>query len=332
MSNSQKKHGFRYCLTCKTKLQKWGKTVSGKQRWRCSICASSNVKPRLDLSRGFTFERFITWLLGKASQNELPGVARTFRDQTAWCWSVPVPAVRTGEIHHAGMCDGIYVGGQVCLIARTSEYVIAWLWVPYESSHYWAQLFQLLSPPTYVVCDGQKGLLRALALCWPTTVVQRCRFHAWLNVKTKLTLHPESRAGQSLLQLTRELQRVRTRQQARRWKRKLKYWYKKHKAFVNQRTVKTTPKPRERYWQYTHVRTRSAYRQLYKIADDLLRSSYRQSPQLPSTTNHVEGGINSQIRTKIKLHRGMSNEHQKVLVNWYLYTRTEEQKPTRFCL
>lgn len=53
----------------------------------------------------------------------------------------------------------------VCLIARTTTYVIAWRWVPYESSQYWAELFKLLPPPTYVVCDGQKGLLKALALC-----------------------------------------------------------------------------------------------------------------------------------------------------------------------
>jgi hypothetical protein len=332
MKNSPKKHGFRYCPTCKKKLQKWGTTAAGKQRWRCSVCTLSKTNPRPDLSRGFVFERFIAWLLGKASQNELPGAARTFRDQTAWCWNVPVPSVLTGEIHHTIIVDGIHVGGQICLIARTTEFVVAWLWVPYESSTYWAELFRLLSPPTYVVCDGQKGLLRALALCWPTTVVQRCRFHAWLNVKAKLTLHPMSRAGCELLQLTRDLQRVRTRRQARRWKRKLKLWHRKHKAFVNERTVKPHPKPRERRWRYTHERTRSAYRQLDKIKGDLLHSSYRRDPRLPSTTNHVEGGINSQLRTKIKLHRGMINEHQMVLVNWYLYTRTEGRKPTRFCL
>lgn len=332
MKNISKKHGFRYCPECKSKLKKRGKTAAGKQRWYCRICSQSCVKTRPDLSRGFTFERFISWLLGKDSQDELDGAARTFRDQTTWCWDVPVPRVLTGEIHHAIIVDGIRVGGQICLVARTTEFVIAWLWVPYESSVYWTELFQLLPAPTYVVCDGQKGLLKAIALRWPHTIVQRCRFHAGLNVKAKLTLHPESKAGQRLLKLTRDLQRVRTRRQARHWKRKLKTWYRKHGAFINERTIKTNPKPRERRWRYTHERTRSAYRQLDKIKDDLLRSSYRRNPQLPGTTNHVEGGINSQIRTKIKAHRGMINEHQKVLVNWYLYTRTEGQKAPRFCL
>lgn len=332
MKDSTKKHGFRYCSVCKKRLQKWGLTASGTQRWRCSACARSATKPRHDPRRRFVFEYFVSWLLGKDSQDELEGVPRTFREQTAWCWQVPVPSVLTGEIHHAVMVDGIRIGDQVCLIACTTAYVIAWVWVPYESSIYWGELLRLLPSPAYVVCDGQKGLLKALAHWWPATVVQRCRFHAWLNIKAKLTLRPVSQAGQDLLQLTRELQCIRTRRQARRWKRKLRQWHTRYQQYIDERTMQLHPRPRARRWRYTHERLRSAYRQLHKIADDLLRSSYRPHPELPGTTNHLEGGINSQIRTHLKLHRGMTHDHQKVLVNWYLYTRTEGAKPTRYCL
>lgn len=319
-------------MACKNKLKKRGKTAAGTQRWYCKICTVSSTRLRSDLSRGFVLENFVSWLLGKASQSELNVSGRTFRDRTSWCWDVPVPGVLTGEVHHTIIVDGIRVGGRVCLIARTTRYVIAWVWVPYESSANWSELFRLLPSPTYVVCDGQKGLLKAISICWPETIVQRCRFHAWLNIKAKLTLHPESEASRELLELTRNLLRVHTKRQARRWKRRLKNWHKKHRKYVNERTIKSNPKPRERSWRYTHERLRSAHRQLTKITDDLLRSSYRPNPDLPSTTNHVEGGINSQIRTKLKQHRGMTNEHQRVLVNWYLYRRSEGRKAPRFCL
>lgn len=235
-------------------------------------------------------------------------------------------------MYHTIVIDGIRVGGRVCLIARTKHYVIAWLWVERENSANWSLLFRLLPTPAYVVCDGQKGMLKALAICWPTTVVQRCRFHVWLNTKSKLTLRPNSQAGQELLALSQVLPYVHTRRQARRWKQKLKYWHRKHASYVAERTVKDDPKPRARTWRYTHARLRSAYYQLNKQAEDLLRSSYRPNPELPSTTNHLEGGINSPIRTKLKLHRGMIKEHKMVLVNWYLYGRTEYPKPPRKCL
>lgn len=327
-----KQRGFRYCAACKNKLKKRGKTANGKQRWYCRYCQVSSLRLRPDLRRAIVFESFVSWLLGKASPDELQLSGRTFRDRIVWCWEVPVPHVRTGEIHHAIIVDGIKAGGRVCLIARTTDYVVAWLWTPHESSEHWTELLRLLPAPTYVVCDGQKGLLKALSICWPDTIIQRCRFHAWLNVKTKLTLRPESIAGQELLQLARDLLHVRTRKQARRWKRWLRQWHGKHGAYMNERTVKPNPIPRERRWRYTHEKLRSAYRQLAKIQDDSLRSSYRPDPCLPSTTNHVEGGINSQIRTRLKQHRGMKNEHQLVLVNWYLYNRTEGRKAPRFCL
>jgi transposase-like protein len=172
----------------------------------------------------------------------------------------------------------------------------------------------------------------ALDICWPGTIVQRCRFHIWLNIKTKLTLNPESVAGQELLRLAQDLLHVQTKRRARRWKRQLKYWYRRHKTFINERTVRHDLKPGQRSWRYTHERLRSAYRQLTKQTDDLLRSSYSPNPKLPNTTNHIEGGINSQIRTKLRAHRGMPSAHQMRLVDWYLYSRTESPKPTRKCL
>ena len=128
MDTSLKKHGFRYCLVCKSRLKKRGKTAAGRQRWYCRVCTQSSVRKRTDLRHLFTFEQFIEWLLGKASQAELGVASRTFRHQISWCWDVPVPIVQTGEIHHAVIIDGIRVGGRTCLVARTTEYVIDLVW------------------------------------------------------------------------------------------------------------------------------------------------------------------------------------------------------------
>lgn len=82
---------------------------AGRQRRYCKVCTLSLVKPRFDLSRSLIFESFVRWLLGKNSQHELLGSARTFRDQTSWCWDVPLPDVLTGEIYQAVVIDGIRV-------------------------------------------------------------------------------------------------------------------------------------------------------------------------------------------------------------------------------
>lgn len=234
-------------------------------------------------------------------------------------------------MHHTVILDGIHIGSLVCLIARTTEYVIAWYWAPYESSNTWSELLQTIPQPGFVVCDGQKGILLAIARCWPDTRVQRCLFHIWLNVRSKLTLRPKTAAGQDFLRLTRALWQVRAEADVLIWQRQFRAWESRYGNFVKQRTYVRDPKPNQRRWWYTHGRLRSAYRQLHKLQEQqqLFTYVYNTDPRLPRTTNHMEGGINSQLRTKLKLHRGLSDDHQRRLVEWYLYNRMEGQKPPR---
>lgn len=283
----------------------------------------------------------MTWLLGKQSQTELqlPGnlTGRMWRKQTEWCWSVAPKPLFTGEAYPVLLLDGIRVGSSVCLIARTRQYVVAWAWVPYEASTTWDTLLYQLPAPTVAVCDGQKGIMLSIARNWPNTRMQRCHFHVWQNIRSKLTLHPQTEAGKHLLLLTKILLKgLHTREDTEGWKAKLKVWEQLYGDFIRERTVNPNPKPGQRKWRYTHERLRSAYRQLAKLVQDEQLFTYldeqllRQTQEpIPRTTNHVEGGINSQLRTKLKLHRGMSQEHQSRLVEWYLYSRTEDPKPTR---
>lgn len=332
-----KQRGFRYCPTCSTKLQKRGLTAAGTQRWLCPQCSKSATKPRPDLARALLLERFVAWLLGKQAQSELKLPDRTWRAQTAWCWQVvPRPGL-TGEIHPVILLDGIRIGSLVCLIARTPEYVTGWAWAGWESSTTWEKLLEQLPAPVVVVCDGQKGILLAIARCWPKTRIQRCIFHIWQNVRVKLTLHPQTEAGRELLALTKTLLRgIVTEGEAITWQEQLKSWEQRHGNFIRERTYTQDPKPSQRKWRYTHERVRSAYRQLAKLLRDDQLFTYLDNTLktvlIPRTTNYVEGGINSQLRTKLKLHRGMSEEHQRKLVEWYLYGRTEGPKPPRNCL
>lgn len=334
-----KQRGFRYCPTCSTKLIKRGLTAAGTQRWLCVMCSKSATKPRADLSQKCLLDRFVAWLLGKQSQTELGISERTWRQQTEWCWQIVPRFTLSGEVYPIILLDGIRIGSLVCLIARTPQYVVAWAWVPYEAGTTWDKLLATLPPPVVVVCDGQKGILVSIPRNWPTAAIQRCHFHVWQNVRSKLTLFPQTEAAQHLLLLTKILLKgLYTTEDAARWQAKLNTWEQLYGGFIRERTVNPDPKPGQRKWRYTHERLRSAYRQLTKLLTDdqlftyLDGSLIQQTNQpIPRTTNYVEGGINSQLRTKLKLHRGMSEDHQRRLVEWYLYSRTEEPKPPRNC-
>lgn|SRR5487761_1116752 len=332
-----KQRGYRYCSTCHSKLQKWGTTKAGTQRWRCPSCTDTATKPRTDLRKALILERFVTWLLGKQSQAEL-GVSsdRTWRRQIAWCWQIIPRPVLTGEVYSVLLIDATQVGSLVCHVVRSPEAVTNWSWAGWESSYTWEVVLKQLPAPLVVVCDGQKGILLALARCWPEARIQRCLFHVWQNLKTKLTLHPQTLAGQELLALYRHIWKVQTVAQAEAWQEQFQVLFERYEGFLKQRTYLHDPAPNQRKWWYTHRGVRSAYRQIAQLLRDDQLFTYldedllnRIKAPIPRTTNHVEGGINSQLKEKLKLHRGLTQVHQQRLVDWYLYSRTKDQKPTR---
>ena len=336
------KRAYHYCCpTCSSKLQKRGLTSVGTQRWKCITCNKSGIKPRQDLAKGLALERFVAWLLGKQSQTELALAEnitdRTWRNQTDWCWEIVPKPTLTGEVYPIILLDGIKVGNLVDLIARNPQAVINWHWAGWESSNTWEKLLKQLPAPAVVVCDGQKGILLAIARVWPKTRIQRCIFHVWQNIRIKLTLNPQTEAGRELLQLAKELLKgIPTNEQASDWIQRLELWHEHYESFIRERTTRVDPQPRQRHWWYTHGRLRSAYYQLHKLAQDNQLFTYlddellKQTGQpIPRTTNYIEGGINSQIRTLLKHHRGMNQNHQQRLVDWYLYGRTNDQKPPR---
>jgi hypothetical protein len=176
-------------------------------------------------------------------------------------------------------------------------------------------------------------MLGAIAQCWPGTQIQRCTWHVWQNVRAKLTLHPTTSAGQALLALTHALWNVTDLDGAQQWRQRLNDWLTQYGVFIRQRTWYEAPLSGRRRWWYTHRGVRSAARQLEKLAYSGQLFTYLE-PELapgpiPRTTNYVEGGVNSPIRTQLKYHRGLTQLHRQRLVEWYLTSRTKDPKPTR---
>jgi len=335
-----KQRGFRYCSTCSTKLQKRGLTAAGTQRWYCKVCSVSGIKPRGDLSRGFVLDRFVDYLLGKDSQDELPATlklsSRAWRTDIAWCWDiVPTPTL-SGEVYPVLLMDGTRVGEQSCLVVRSPKWVIHWRFVPWEASWSWDMLLRTIAAPHVIVCDGQKGMLLSIARNWPHTRIQRCLFHLWQNIRKKLSLNPQTAAGIDLLEHYKTIWHIDTAALGSEWENVFYEMYAYHKAFLDEKTYNSITTPNKRRWWYTHRNTRSAYRQIAKLLQAKQLFTYL-DPELlklteepiPRTTNHVEGGTHSTLKGQLYLHRGMPAEHQRRLADWYLYKKTEQQKPPR---
>lgn len=324
------------CGVCTKKLVKNGKTSAGRTRWRCKSCGASSTQSRVDVSKKAEFTAFLSWITGKDRQEAHAGSARTFRRQSAWCWDVSPTAVLSGEIHPQIMLDGTYFNDWCVLVAYTGNHVIAWQWCDREKHVSWSALLQQIPAPAVAVVDGHKGLESALREHWPETKVQRCLFHIQQNIRTHLTMRPNLDAGKELLALAKALTPIQDLDQAAVWAGEFASWEARWESFLKTRTYakKNGERPSHigtnQQWWFTHLRLRRARGTLATVLKNghlfTWLTAATNEHKIDRTTSPLEGGINAGLKHLLRDHRGLTDDHAKRAVDWYLYLHSESPK------
>jgi len=315
-------------------MQKWGKHPSGSQRYRCISCVTNGVFKRIDLTKKYRRKMYQKWLLSKFTLSDFGikyGVDRRtldrwfkpFRDEDV----VPNPIdIDEGIL----IIDGYYLqyAATVLVAQTTSNQVVGWSFTYAENFTTWLEFFNSISAfPSVIVCDGQKGMSKAIRLRWPGVVIQRCQFHVIHQVNILLTKHPETLAAQRFKQLVRDISNVKTECDFRLWLLAYRDWYQHYNSFLKQRTYQDFQTPTgRRKWHYTHGRLHSAHSHLKNALPNLFQ--YIKWPNIPNTSNRIEGGINAQIQRQIDHHRGTTLFQRRQIIA-ALLKQKQSQKPTR---
>ncbi len=311
-------------------MQRWGKHPSGTKRWRCRKCKKNTIWKRKDNRERSRLSLFVSWLLSKKTLVELSAEFKV-SVQTLNTWFHPLwlrsPKPKYDYPVRVLVLDATSIVKRECmlLIAGDNDRYIPVSWFPTirECLSSWLLFLSLLNfNPAVVVCDGQRGLLKAIHSIWPKALVQRCLIHVVRQASAWLTQNPKTVAGRQLFLLVKQLVDIRTRRQKRRWIKRFKKWDKKYKSFLKEKSFS---------WQggrwYTHRRLRGTRSLIKNAIPDLFR--FVSDPTLPRTSNHIEGGINARIKELFRSHRGLSNTKKLAIASWYLALR-QGQKPTRF--
>ncbi len=312
-------------------MQRWGKTVAHTVRWRCVRCQKSTIRKRSDVTKTARSHLFVLWLTGTKSLTEIARSRHVSRQSlTAWfqpLWKKRSLPLFSEEPAAVLVIDGLYLESRnhCVLIGKTPRSVVFWMFAERETYGSWLLFCRQIHAPRVVVCDGQRGMRVALRDAWPHTRVQRCVVHVFQLATARLTQRPKTNAGQALRILVHQLFGIRTRRQKRRWIRAYRRWRKRYDHFLKERTVGEQPGKRRTWW-YTHKRIRSVRTLLDNALPDLF--TYIGHQEIPRTTNHVEGGINSRLSELLHRHRGISLEKKEVLVATFLSMK-QGKKPTR---
>lgn len=158
-----------------------------------------------------------------------------------------------------------------------------------------------------VVIDGMRGLAQALSP-YP---VQLCQFHQMLTVRHYLTREPDLDASRELLSLVNNIARM----DKESFVGAFSEWYERNKEVVNERVhdkriKKKTP-------PYMRPRLRSAYLSIMRNMPLLWTFYDHPNIGLPNTNNGLEG-VFADIKTKLRVHSGVSKENRKKFIDEYL--------------
>ena len=309
------------CLYCGFFCSKYGKTRTGRQRWYCKECHSVFVNPINKTVHDF--KHFIQWLFGKDVQKSMPGNGRGFRRKTSKFWEIWPMQPKIESPMNVIYVDGIYLGRKACILICCNErYVLGWYLCRYENSRAWEALMQRIAAPAMVVSDGGHGFRKALKRVWPKAKLQHCTFHAFIQVKRYTTGSPKTIAGIEMYMIAKDLLMIKDMEQAGHWATRLINWRIKHKTFLSEMTQDEKGKLRP-----MHERLLKAERSLVRLVRQntlftYLDESLSCGEELPSTNNRIEGGVNAQLRTMLRNHRGMSIERRIKAVFWWCYFHT----------
>ena len=160
------------------------------------------------------------------------------------------------------------------------------------------------------VIDGMRGLAQAL---YPIPV-QMCQFHQIMIVRRYLTQDPDIEASIELLCLIKEI----TRMDKESFIGAFEEWYERNKDTLNERIndrrIKRKTPP------FMRPRLRSAYLSIKRNMQLLWTFYDHPETGLPNTNNALEG-VFSDIKSKTRVHRGISRNNRKKLLDEYIKRR-----------
>lgn len=242
------------------------------------------------------------------------------------------PPDPTGEVYDCVVVDATWLrnGGTVAIAVAKGK-VQQWVFSTRdEGINIWLAVFSKIPKPGCIVCDGHKGLIAAAKRTYGEDIrIQRCLFH--LHNSMKSYLKPKTtkdKAAIELWELFRTITTIKTVNSARNFEKHFQELYSRHREHVDEHTMMTTP-TNQVMPNYTHRNLHAGYALIDNLIKDKQLFNYLDHKDLgiPNTTNDLEGGINSRINELLRCHRGLTFSGQMWLVNFYLWTRTEQAKP-----
>jgi hypothetical protein len=315
-------------LNCKsTSVIRWGKR-NNKQRYRCKACGLLFIRQHAGVKEKNKFVWFEDWVIGRQTLNQISNesgyTTRTLsRYFHAYLSKSTVFSVYPSERVNL-LIDGTYFTNDLCLILYR------------DNTIKFTQLYRLTNGELYeelkedlenllklgvqiesITCDGHRALLKAIRKVCKQVVVQRCLVHIQRMCRVWLTSSPQSQPGIELRRIISKLHLIKTTTDRDYWIVSLVNWFDQHQDFINEKSFNADS---SRYW-YKHKMVRRSFIVIKRALPDMFH--YLDNQRIPKSTNGLESFF-GHLKGNLNIHRGLSHNHRKEFILWYLYLKNKK--------
>jgi transposase-like protein len=303
---------------------------AGTTRWYCKNCGSYFTDRRPQVTAKNKEVWFREWIVGHQTIEQLAArsgesvrtLKRYFYDLLPRC---PVWHIQRRERVNL-LIDGTYFPNKVCLVLYRDANIKMTVFYRLSDGEHFRDLQEDLRNIQQtgieiesVTCDGAANILRAVREVCPDAILQRCTVHIAREIRTWLTRRPKSLPARELLDLVGLLGRVETPDQANLWIRAFVDWHSTHEKFINE---KSFDEESGRWW-YTHKMLHRSDTHIRRALPEMF--AYTRHVRVPKSSNSIESFF-GHLKDNMRIHRGLSNEHFRDFVKWYLFLHSNQHK------
>jgi hypothetical protein len=312
------------CETCGNPMVKAGKNSTGKQRYKCRICKARQVIKKTESVKKNELKLFVKWITDSTKAfDKIKLSRRTFHRRTRWCWNIVPQILPAANASKYIFVDATYINRNLCLlIVRDDQCVLNFKWAKSENFCDYHELLRTIKEPAFVICDGNFGIIKAARRLWKNAGMQRCLVHITRDAERKLGKRSPLEINHIFRRHIKKLHCADTVRKSEIWLGKFDELYNRHKEFIEELTLKIDEATGEAIRQdRTHKNLFSACYMVRNAIKKNMLFLYIEN-KIPNNSNCLEGGINSPLKNLLRCHRGISLEHQKRMLEWYLLTRS----------
>lgn len=316
----------RVCVSCNCKLIKWGKTGTGRIRYRCPHCLitqSSKPKKKRSDELSSMFRQFV--LNGQTISNLSCQTTYSpsyldawFQDQlekTPPYFYLPTPHREEQYL----LMDGLWFGESLNLMAYRLHhwpFIIHHSFGLRETASRVRRDLTSITDKSYllsgIVSDGGKGIISGVKESCGHLRHQICLLHMMRQARSGVGKHPTDYRTAELGSLINHLFLIESKEALKWYVEQLKDWHDRNKSFLSEFGHDELT---HRWW-YTHKGVRRALRVLLTATQTSF--AFLKDPLIPKTTNGIES-IFSTVSRRWLVHRGLKQARWRSFIDWFIY-------------